>query len=52
MLDDLSDTLDNSFNSDYTIDAIYTLHTPIYIFELSILDYEYFLKEVWKRDNI
>ena len=52
MLDDLSDTLDNSFNSDYTIDAIYTLHTPIYIFELSMLDYEYFLKEVWKRDNI
>lgn len=52
MLDDLSDTLVNNFNPKYTIDAIYTLHTPIYIFELYKGDYEYFLKEVWKRDNI
>lgn len=49
LLDDFTDNLIFQPNARWTIDAVYTLHTPIYIFENTQFEIESFFNPVWER---
>ena len=49
LLDDFTDNLIFQPNARWTIDAVYTLYEPIYIFDLPQSEIESFFNPVWER---